>query len=236
MFFVKINFNLNSERGRNFGNFFWIIVSISYICKKKMEEEIIEQAIRLFLQYGFKSITMDEIAQQMRISKKTIYTYFSTKEDLVEKASLIHHSRIMERLQTIAKQAKDPIIELYQLKKEALNHLSNEQNSPQYQLQKYYPSIYDKIKTRDFEILSGSFSNGIKKGIETGLFRKEINIDFITRIYFNGMRGVTDINLFPLDKYKIDQLLVDFSEYHLRAICTPLGIEKLVQYKKEYNA
>ena len=72
MFFVKINFNLNSERGRNFGNFFWIIVSISYICKKKMEEEIIEQAIRLFLQYGFKSITMDEIAQQMRISKKTI--------------------------------------------------------------------------------------------------------------------------------------------------------------------
>ena len=104
------------------------------------------------------------------------------------------------------------------------------------ELQKYYPSIYDKIKSRDFEILSGSFSNGIQKGIETGLFRKEINIDFITRIYFNGMGGVTDINLFPLDKYKIDQLLVDFSEYHLRAICTPLGIEKLVQYKKEYNS
>ena len=50
------------------------------------------------------------------------------------------------------------------------------------------------------------------------------------------MRGVTDINLFPLDEYKIDQLLIDFSEYHLRAICTPLGIEKLEQYKKEFNA
>jgi hypothetical protein len=47
---------------------------------------------------------------------------------------------------------------------------------------------------------------------------------------------VTDIKLFPLDEYKIDQLLIDFSEYHLRAICTPLGIEKLEQYKKEFNA
>ena len=49
------------------------------------------------------------------------------------------------------------------------------------------------------------------------------------------MKGVTDIDLFPVDQYKIDQLLIDFSEYHLRAICTPLGIEKLENYKKELN-
>jgi len=199
-----------------------------------MKKEIVEHAIPLFLQYGFKSITMDEIAQQMRISKKTIYANFATKEDLIKETTLVHHSRIMESLQTIAKQAKDPIIELYLLKKEALKHLSNDQTSPQYQLQKFYPNLYEIVRAKEFSILSGSFSKGIQKGIETGLFRKEINVDFITRIYFNGMRGVTDINLFPPDQYKIDQLLIDFSEYHLRAICTPLGIEKLNYYKKEF--
>jgi AcrR family transcriptional regulator len=199
-----------------------------------MKKEIVEHAIPLFLQYGFKSITMDEIAQQMRISKKTIYANFATKEDLIKETTLVHHSRIMENLQTIAKQAKDPIIELYLLKKEALKHLSNDQTSPQYQLQKFYPNLYEMVRAKEFSILSGSFSKGIQKGIETGLFRKEINVDFITRIYFNGMRGVTDINLFPPDQYKIDQLLIDFSEYHLRAICTPLGIEKLNHYKKEF--
>jgi len=199
-----------------------------------MKKEIVEHAISLFLQYGFKSITMDEIAQQMRISKKTIYANFATKEDLIKETTLVHHSRIMENLQTIAKQAKDPIIELYLLKKEALKHLSNDQTSPQYQLQKFYPNLYEMVRAKEFSILSGSFSKGIQKGIETGLFRKEINVDFITRIYFNGMRGVTDINLFPPDQYKIDQLLIDFSEYHLRAICTPLGIEKLNHYKKEF--
>ncbi|MGB0316894.1 MAG: TetR/AcrR family transcriptional regulator [Flavobacteriaceae bacterium] len=200
-----------------------------------MKEEIVGEAIRLFLQYGFKSVTMDEIAQQMRISKKTIYTHFETKETLVEAAVLTHHGHIMDRIKTISKQAKDPIIELYQLKKEALNHLSNEDNSPQYQLQKFYPSIYQKVRAQEFEILGSSFSNSLKKGIEMGLFRAEVDIDFVTRIYFNGIQGVTNIELFPLAQYKIDKLLVLFSEYHLRAICSPLGIEKLEKYKKEFN-
>mgnify|MGYP001156612368 CR=1 FL=1 len=200
-----------------------------------MKTEIVKQAIGLFLQYGFKSVTMDEIAQHMRISKKTIYAHFSNKERLVEEASLSHFNYIMDTIQSISKQAKDPIIELYQLKKEALKHISSEQNSPQYQLQKFYPALYTKMKQKEFEILSGSFSNSLKKGIETSLFRSNINIDFVTRIYFNGMKGVTDIDLFPVDQYKIDQLLIDFSEYHLRAICTPLGIEKLENYKKELN-
>ena len=200
-----------------------------------MKEEIVKEAIRLFLQYGFKSVTMDEIAQQMRISKKTIYTHFETKETLVEAAVLAYQSHIMARIKTISKQAKDPIIELYQLKKEALNHLSNEDNSPQYQLQKFYPSIYYKVRAQEFEILGSSFSNSLKKGIEMGLFRAEVDIDFVSRIYFNGIQGVTNIELFPLAQYKIDELLVLFSEYHLRAICTPLGIEKLEKYKKEFN-
>ena len=216
--------------------FFGVLVSCYYLRQKnKMKEEIVKEAIRLFLQYGFKSVTMDEIAQQLHISKKTIYTHFENKETLVEEAVLAHHSHIMDRVKTISKQAKDPIIELYQLKKEALNHLSNEDNSPQYQLQKFYPALYHKVRAQEFEILGSSFSSSLNKGIEMGLFRAEVDIDFVTRIYFNGIQGVTNIKLFPLEQYKIDELLVLFSEYHLRAICTPLGIEKLEKYKLEFN-
>lgn len=213
-----------------------VVFKVSFIySQKKVKKKIVKQAISLFLQYGFKCVTMDEIAQHMRISKKTIYAHFSNKESLVEEATLSHFKYIMDCVQTISKQSKDPIIELYQLKKEALKHISSEQNSPYFQLQKFYPALYLKMKQKEFEILSGSFSNSLKKGIETGIFRININTDFVTRIYFNGMKGVTDINLFPLNQYKIEKLLIDFSEYHLRAICTPLGIEKLETYKKELN-
>ena len=200
-----------------------------------MKEAIVAQAIDLFLKYGFKSVTMDEIAQQMRISKKTIYTCFSNKQALVREAVFFHFSCVLKKIKTISQQAKDPIIELYQLKKESLKNMTNEHTSPQYQLQKFYPLLYEELRVIEFESLSGIFYESLRKGVETGLFRPEINLDFVTRIFFNGIKGVSDINLFPIEKYKMDALLIDFSEYHLRAICTPLGTEKLEFYKKELD-
>ena len=198
-----------------------------------MKEAIINEAIPLFLQYGFKSVTVDDIALKMSVSKKTIYTHFPKKEQLVETSAMRHFNFLMDKILSIAKHSKDPIIELYLIKKEALNHLSNEKNSPVYQLQKYYKAIYKKLKAKEFEVLGSFFSESIKKGIETGLFRPEVDINFVTRIFFNGIRGIQDIELFPIDEFKIDQLLINFSEYHLRAICTPDGIQKLNNYKKE---
>ena len=113
--------------------------------------------------------------------------------------------------------------------------MSSEKNSPQYQLQKYYPSLYSKLKEKEFSALSGLFSNSILEGIQTGIFRKDIDIDFVVRIFFNGISGITNIKLFPIEIYKIEDLLLNFSEYHLRALCTHKGIIKLENYKKEMD-
>ena len=194
-----------------------------------------DQSIQLFLQYGYKSVTMDDIAKHMGVSKKTIYIHFPTKDELVEQSAVNHLDGIIKKINVISKQSKDPIIELYQIKKEALNHLSSEKNSPQYQLQKYYPSLYSKLKEKEFSALSGLFSNSIQEGIQTGIFRKDIDVDFVVRIFFNGIRGITNIKLFPIEIYKIEDLLLNFSEYHLRALCTHEGIIKLENYKKEMD-
>ncbi len=194
-----------------------------------------DQSIQLFLQYGYKSVTMDDIAKHMGVSKKTIYVHFPTKDELVEQSAVNHLDGIIKKINVISKQSKDPIIELYQIKKEALNHLSSEKNSPQYQLQKYYPSLYSKLKEKEFSALSGLFSNSIQEGIQTGIFRKDIDVDFVVRIFFNGIRGITNIKLFPIEIYKIEDLLLNFSEYHLRALCTHEGIIKLENYKKEMD-
>jgi AcrR family transcriptional regulator len=234
-FLTKVSFCLIIKK-RNFGNFIWYCSFLFYICKKiAMREEIVKESITLFLKYGFKSVTMDEIAQHMRISKKTIYNHFPNKEQLVEESAIAHFEFIIDRIKTISNQAKDPIIELYQLKKEATQHLSNEKNSPQYQLQKFYPKIYVGLKKREFRELGKFFSNSIRKGINTGLFRPDLDVDFVTRIFFNGIRGISDIELFPIENYKIDHLMIVFSEYHLRAISTSVGIEKLEKYKQELN-
>ena len=200
-----------------------------------MKQNIINEAIPLFIQFGFKSVTIDDIAIKMGVSKKTIYAHFPKKVTLVETSVFMHFNNVFEKILNISKHSKDPIIGLYQIKKEALKHLSNEKNSPVYQLQKYYSSIYNKLQQMEFNTLGGMFSESLKKGIEMGLFRSEININFVTRIFFSGIRGITDVQLFPIEEYRIDQLLINFSEYHLRAICTPAGVEKLNIYKKELD-
>ena len=200
-----------------------------------MKQNIINEAIPLFIQFGFKSVTIDDIAIKMGVSKKTIYAHFPKKVTLVETSVFMHFNNVFEKILNISKHSKDPIIGLYQIKKEALKHLSNEKNSPVYQLQKYYSSIYNKLQQMEFNTLGGMFSESLKKGIEMGLFRSEININFVTRIFFNGIRGINDVQLFPMEEYRIDQLLINFSEYHLRAICTPAGVDKLNIYKKELD-
>ena len=200
-----------------------------------MKEKIIDIAITEFSNYGFKSVTVDDIALKMGVSKKTIYAHFPKKETLVETSVMKHFDIVIEKILFISKHSKDPIIELYQMNKEALKHLSNEKNSPIYQLQKYYKNIYQKLQIKEFTVLGEMFSKSLLRGIETGLFRSEINIDFVTRIFFNGIRGIQDLELFPIEKYKNKQLLIHFTEYHLRAICTQNGIEKLNYYKKELN-
>ena len=130
---------------------------------QKNERKIITVAIDLFSKFGFKSVTIDDIAEKMSVSKKTIYAHFPKKETLVETSVMQHFDIIIEKMMFISKHSKDPIIELYQMNKEALKYLSNEKNSPIYQLQKYYRSIYQKLQIKEFTALGECFLKVLKE-------------------------------------------------------------------------
>lgn len=189
-----------------------------------MKEKIIHKASELFLSIGFKSVTMDDLAQSMSISKKTIYQFFENKNKLIIACSESIQGKIIATFKEIRKNEKNPIISLFQIKKEAMKIMGSTETSPQFQLQKFYPEIYENLKDRELDLVRDIFQKSLLNGIKLGYFRKEINTDFITRIYINGMRGVRDIKLFPLDEFKLEKVIEDFIEYHLRAISTKKGI------------
>ena len=198
-----------------------------------MKKKIILKAINLFFSLGFKSVTMDDLAQSMSISKKTIYQFFKNKNQLISSCTESIQKQLVETFKEIRKNADNPIVELFEMKKEAMKILGNTEASPQFQLQKFYPEIYQEIKDREFNLFKDNIQKSLKRGIKSEYFRKEINIDFVTRIYLNGMRGVRDINLFPLNEFKVDEVIEDFIEYHLRAISTKKGLSLLNKiYKK----
>jgi len=201
-----------------------------YFCAFIMRENIIHKASDLFLTLGFKSVTMDDIANEMGISKKTIYVHFSNKTKLVEAVTFTLFENICNGIDCICDEAINPIEELYDIKMFVMQHLKNEKASPQYQLKKYYPAIHDVLKFKQFEKMHESVSESLTKGINTGVFRSNIDVEFIARLYFNGMTGIKDEVIFPREKFNMEYLMENYLEYHLRAIVTEKGFDILNQF------
>ena len=189
-----------------------------------MREKILTTAADMFLSYGFKSVTMDDIASELGISKKTIYVHFANKTKLVEATTFHLFDVICDGIDDICHKASDPIEELYSIKMYVMLHLKNEKTSPQFQLKKYYPQIHQRLKNAQFQKMHKSVHDSLVHGINTGLFRDSIDTDFISRMYFTGMTGIKDNMFFPHDQYQMEYLMESYLEYHLRAIVTEKGM------------
>ena len=91
------------------------------------------------------------------------------------------------------------------------------------------------LREKQFEKMHDSISKSLRHGKETGVFRASINVDFISRMYFNGMTGIKDQTIFPADKYSVSDLMEDYLEYHLRAIVTEKGMKTLNKFIKNQS-
>ena len=176
---------------------------------------------------GFKSVTMDQIANAMGISKKTIYNFFENKTELVKEVTSYMFNSITKGITEIKKTSDNPISEIYDINLFLIKYLKKESVSPLYQLEKYYPLVHKEINKKQFDFITKSTTGSLKNGIKLGLFRKDIKIDFISRLYFKGMIGIRDLDTFPAKLYDPVNLKIDFIEYHLRAIVTNKGLKKL---------
>ncbi|TXD81890.1 TetR/AcrR family transcriptional regulator [Subsaximicrobium wynnwilliamsii] len=192
-----------------------------------MRDTIIHKSAELFINFGFKSVTMDDIANQLGISKKTIYQHFANKTKLIEATTNFMFDTISCGIDEIRELDKNPIAEIYEIKQFVMEHLKNEKSSPQYQLQKYYPKIFSSLKLKQFEIMQDCVTHNLHRGVALGLYREHINIQFISRIYFNCMIALKDQELFPLKDFSMSSLMDNYLDYHLRGICTIKGLELL---------
>lgn len=197
-----------------------------------MKDKILDKASDMFLTLGFKSVTMDDIANELGMSKKTIYVHFPNKSNLVERSSMHVFNKISHGIDCICALKKNPIEEIYDIKKFVKDHLKDEKSSPLYQLQKYYPKTFKTLKKMQFEMMSKCVKTNLNRGIKQGLYRNNLNLEIINRLYFNAMISIKDPNLFPKQQFSANELMHHFLEYHARGICTLKGLEKLNQILK----
>lgn len=192
-----------------------------------MKEKILNKAVDLFINYGFKSITMDDIAKEMAISKKTIYKYFKNKVELVE-ASVIHfHKSIEATINEIIQKDYNAIEENFVIKNVFINMFKKSKASPMFQLKKYYPKTHRKLMEHEICTFKDCVMENLKKGISEKLYRSNIDKDMVIKLYFTLVFEAYEGDLFGNNMEDIMKTELKILEYHTRSIATNEGIKLL---------
>lgn len=197
-----------------------------------MKDKIIAKASDLFLKLGFKSVTMDDIAGEMCISKKTIYKYFCNKEVLIEESTTMVHKAVHESIDTIVDFNHNAIEENFQIRRMFKEMFKAGESSPVYQLKKHYPEIYDKVMSREINECNMVFKQNIEKGIQQGLYRKDVAIDTYVEFYYTLVFSINGNVMFEKEA---NELELQALEYHIRAMATPEGIIELEKQIHNYH-
>ncbi|RUT70824.1 TetR/AcrR family transcriptional regulator [Flavobacterium cupreum] len=196
-----------------------------------MKEKIIAKASDLFLKLGFKSVTMDDIAGEMCISKKTIYKYFCNKEVLIEESTSMVHKQVHEIIDTIVEKDYNAIHENFEIREMFRDMFKNNADtSPIYQLKKHYPEIYQNVLSHEIDQCTRYFRENIEKGIREKLYRPDLNIDVYVKFYYTL---IFHINENTVSEREAQEIELEALEYHTRAMATPEGILELEKQLKK---
>jgi AcrR family transcriptional regulator len=193
----------------------------------------------LYRKYGIKSITMDDVATELGISKKTLYQFVADKDDLVGKYIDYEIQLRQEEICKCFKIGFNAIEELFEISG-FMNKMMRDQNpATEHDLRKYYPHHYQKmIKTRRERMYSYILLN-LKKGKEEGLYRSEMDEEIIAKLYLSRSENIHFNELFTIEEFTSSKLFTELLAYHVRGIATEKGIivfeKKIKELETDYK-
>jgi len=199
----------------------------------EVKERIKQKADELFRRYGIKSVTMDEIANQLGVSKKTIYHSFSDKNELVDDviADMLRSNK--ECCQNYKADSQNAIHEIF-LALDMLQVIFDNMNpSILHDIERNYPATYKKFKEFKYKFLYEMVKENMIRGIDEELYRPEINIDVLAKIRLETMMLPFDEQLFPKNKFSMVFLHQQIMEFFLFGIASLKGYKLILKYQKE---
>jgi AcrR family transcriptional regulator len=189
--------------------------------------KILHGAEALFMRYGFKSITMDDVSREMGISKKTLYQYFTDKHDLVNQAVEHHLTIEQENCLNLVKNEKDPIAFLLAISNNFGDEAKHIGSAVLFDLRKYFKEAWDKIDAYSREFIYGQIMQNLIEGKAKGLYRPEMNERVIALYYVNMVHFMVNPENYQKEVRDFHTVHQELVMYHLRGICTDKGLKQL---------
>jgi AcrR family transcriptional regulator len=190
-----------------------------------VKERIVKSAFSLFWRYGIKSVTMDDIARELGISKRTIYQHYSDKEAILKmviQEELSSQQCDMEQLDEITDNPIDQMIQATDQMRTAMAHMNP---ALLYDLKKYYPESWGLFQAYKHEFILKGIRDNMVRGIAEGYYRPDIDVEVLSLLRIGEFEIAFDPSIFPPDKFHMMLVQMQFVHHFLRGILTEKGFE-----------
>lgn len=195
-----------------------------------MRERVLETSLRLFGTYGIKSITMQDIARECGISKKTVYEYFADKTELVEAFTEFLINSQCSNLENSHTKGRDAIEELVLSLRQTEVLVKSINPVLFFELEKYHPSAWKKITDFKQQFITKIIRDNLDRGIREGLYRSNIRINIIAHMRLMQMDSAFNPQHFPAVDFDIHEVVYEITEHFIHGIATAEGHRLLEQY------
>ncbi len=198
----------------------------------EQKDIILKGTLELFMKYGIKSITMDDISRSLGVSKKTIYLYYEDKDILVCECVKSFTSFQKTVLLKITEVSKDAVNELISISEYMQSHVCNINPSLLYDIKKYHSKAWRLFLDYKRDFLEKSINNTLIKGISDGFFRSNIDTRIIARLRMETAEMAFNTEIFPLSEFETPKVQMEFFEHFIYGICTLKGHKLINKYKQ----
>lgn len=196
---------------------------------------ILDGTIELFYEFGIKNLNMDDISRQLKISKKTLYQYAKSKEDLIEKLFYYDDKKWEKKISEIKIEEMNAIDILIQVSIMVSEQIGKFDPKLKFEMKKYYEAIFHNFMQNKQAHIFEQISKNITKGIAQGLYRDNLNVELIAGLYVRNLVDMHNKDYCFVENITFDQIFEAMFENHIRAIATPEGIEYFEKQKLEIS-
>jgi len=198
-------------------------------------KHILEGSLQTFMSLGLRSVTMDDIATRLGVSKKTLYRYVKDKEDLIKQSMELFHQQECNFIESVKSQDLNAIDENFEISKKLIAELQNIHPSVLFDMNKYYPEVRTLFENYKLEVVFEWVKDNLQRGIKEGLYRDDMDVDIISALYILRMDDVFNMEFFPRSNYSFLQVYLETFRYHIRGIASDEGLKYWKKRIKEFN-
>jgi AcrR family transcriptional regulator len=193
----------------------------------EQQEKWIMRTEELFLRYGIKGLTMDDVARELGISKKTLYQFVENKDDLVMKVVELHIHRDISQCGALLSQASNALDEMFNILEFVTADLERVKTNVLHDMQRYHRDAWERMEQHQRGYILEANRQNLHRGISEGLYRSDLDVEITARLHVAQSFALFDEQLFPRSLAPLDKIFRQYLTLFLYAIVSEKGLAML---------